>query len=84
MDLKGKLQLTFLLANHWNALVSAIMSEDPSIYLRPAREKQDPTRVFDSKKWLWVPDDEEGFKKGSVKSTRGEKVLVELTDGQVR
>ena len=59
------------------------MADDPSVFLRPAKEMQDPTRTFDSKKWLWIPDDEEGFKKANVKSTKGEKVLVELTDGQV-
>ena len=59
------------------------MSEDPSVFLRPVKETVDPTRAFDSKKWLWIPDDEEGFKKANLKNTRGEKVLVELTDGQV-
>ena len=61
------------------------MSDDPSVYLRPSssREVFDQTRIFDSKKWLWVPDEEEGFKKACVKSVRGDKVLVELTGGQV-
>lgn len=59
------------------------MADDPSVYLRPTKELVDPTRTFDSKKWLWIPDPEEGFKKASVKSTVGEKVRVELTDGQV-
>ena len=53
------------------------------MYLRPVKEVHDPSRTFDSKKWFWIPDDEEGYKKANVKSTRGEKVLVELTDGQV-
>ena len=61
------------------------MSDDPSVYLRPSssREVFDQTRIFDTKKWLWVPDEEEGFKKACVKSVRGDKVLVELTGGQV-
>lgn len=59
------------------------MADDPSVYLRPTKEAVDPTRAFDSKKWLWIPDPEEGFKKACVKSTVGEKVKVELTDGQV-
>ena len=60
------------------------MSDDPSVYLRPSssREVFDQTRIFDSKKWLWVPDEEEGFKKACVKNVRGDKVLVELTGGQ--
>ncbi len=60
------------------------MADDPSVYLRPAREITDPTKIFDSKKWLWIPHDDEGFVKANVKSTKGDKVVVELTDGQVR
>lgn len=61
------------------------MSEDPSVYLRPtaSRTVYDQTKAFDSKKWFWVPDDEEGFKSAFVKSTRGEKVLLEMPDSSV-
>ena len=61
------------------------MSEDPSVYLRPTPSKTvyDQTKAFDSKKWLWLPDEEEGFKTAFVKATRGEKVLLELADGSV-
>lgn len=61
------------------------MSEDPSVYLRPTPSKTvyDQTKAFDSKKWLWLPDEEEGFKSAFVKATRGEKVLLELADGSV-
>lgn len=62
------------------------MSDDPTAYLRPERSKEviDQMRMFDAKKWLWVSDDEEGFKAACVKSQKGEnKVVVELSDGSV-
>jgi len=37
--------------------------------------------MFDSKKWLWVPDDEEGFKTACVKKQTGDTCLLELSDG---
>ena len=59
--------------------------DDPSAYLRPSRTKDtiDTTRMFDSKKWTWVPDEEEGFKAAEIKSQKGERVTVELDNGQV-
>ena len=59
--------------------------DDPSAYLRPSRTKDtiDQTRMFDSKKWTWVPDEEEGFKSAEIKSQKGERVKVELDGGQV-
>ena len=59
------------------------MSDDPSVYLRAAPSKGDTAAAFDSKKWLWVPDQEEGFKNAQVLSTKGDKVKVELPDGSV-
>ena len=61
------------------------MSDDPSVYLRPSASKDvmEKTRAFDSKKWLWIPDEEEGFKAAQVLSTRGDKVRLELPDGSV-
>jgi myosin heavy chain 6/7 len=58
--------------------------DDPEAYLRPSREKDtiDPTRMFDTKKWTWVPDEEEGFKSATVKSQKGERLVVELDGGQ--
>lgn len=60
--------------------------DDPSAYLRPSRTKDtiDQTRMFDSKKWTWIPDDEECFKSATIKSQKGERIVVELDDGQVR
>lgn len=60
--------------------------DDPSIFLRPSRTKDtiDQTRMFDSKKWTWVPDDEESFKAAEIKGQKGERVTVELSDGQVQ
>ena len=43
----------------------------------------DQTRAFDSKKWLWVPHDEEGFQQVEVKKSQGEKVVLEFPDGSV-
>lgn len=59
--------------------------EDPSAYLRPSKDRDamDQARVFDAKKWTWVLDDEEGFKSAVVKGQKGERVVVELSDGQV-
>ena len=59
--------------------------EDPSAYLRPSKDRDamDQARVFDTKKWTWVPDEEEGFKSAVVKGQKGERVVVELSDGQV-
>jgi len=60
-------------------------SDDPSEYLRAAatRDILEQTRMFDSKKWLWVPDDEEGFKTACVKKQTGDTCLLELSDGSV-
>ena len=60
--------------------------DDPEAYLRPSRERDtiDQTRMFDSKKWTWIPDEEEGFKCATVKSQKGERLVVELDDGQVK
>ena len=60
-------------------------SDDPSAYLRVSstRDVLEQTRMFDSKKWLWVPDDEEGFKAACVKSQKGDTCLLELSDGSV-
>lgn len=60
-------------------------NDDPSAYLRVSstRDVLEQTRMFDSKKWLWVPDDEEGFKAACVKSQKGDSCLLELSDGSV-
>ena len=59
--------------------------DDPESYLRPSRvtDTIDQTRMFDSKKWTWIPDDEEGFKSATIKSQKGERLVVELDNGQV-
>lgn len=61
------------------------MSDDPSAYLRPAASKRvmDQTRAFDTKKWLWIPHDEEGFQQVEVKKSHGEKITLEFLDGSV-
>ena len=62
------------------------MSEDPSVYLRASKTTQvmEQTRMFDAKKWVWVPDEDEGFKSASIVSQKGDKCALELSDGQVR
>ena len=59
--------------------------DDPSTYLRSSRTQDiiDQTRMFDSKKWIWVPDEEEGFKAATVKGQKGDKCTVEFSDGAV-
>lgn len=59
--------------------------DDPEAYLRPSKDRDtvDQTRMFDSKKWTWVTDEEEGFKSATVKSQKGERVLVEFDNGEV-
>ena len=66
--------------------LGTMSGDDPSAYLRPEKTKDmmDQTRMFDSKKWTWVPDDEEGFKSAAVKGQKGERVTVQYADGQVR
>ena len=54
------------------------MSEDPSVYLRAAKSTTIETS-FDSKKWLWVPDEEEGFKAANIISQKGDKCVLELS-----
>lgn len=58
---------------------------DPSVYLRPGRTMDitEQMRMFDAKKWLWLSDEEECFKAAFVKSTKGDKMVVELPDGNV-
>ena len=64
---------------------AAAMSDDPSVYLRAAKttDTMEQSRMFDSKKWLWLPDDEEGFKTATLKSQKGDKCVLELSDGAV-
>ena len=59
------------------------MSDDPEVYLRAAPNKGGSGGAFDSKKWLWVPDAEQGFAQAQVLSTKGDKVTVELPNGSV-
>lgn len=61
------------------------MSDDPSVFLRPApdRSMQDQTRMFDSKKWVWIAHDEEAFVAAQVKGQKGDMLTIETPDGQV-
>lgn len=58
-------------------------------YLRQtmAQQMADQTKTFDTKKLMWIPDQDkkgvEGFVAASVKSTTGEKAEVETLDGKV-
>lgn len=61
------------------------MSDDPSAFLRASKTQEimEQTRMFDSKKWLWVPDEEEGFKAANIISQKGDRCVLELSDGSV-
>ena len=71
--------------NYFGREAAEMSNDDPSVYLRVSstRDVLEQTRMFDSKKWLWVPDDEEGFKAACVKSQKGDSCLLELSDGSV-
>ncbi|XP_065826219.1 myosin heavy chain, striated muscle-like [Oscarella lobularis] len=58
------------------------MADVMESYLRP-KEKGGGIGAggFDSKKWVWVPHDTEGFVAGEVKSRKGNKVTVQLPNG---
>lgn len=55
---------------------------DPSVFLRSEKSGGDGP-VFDAKKWLWVPDDNEGFIAATIKDQKGDNVVLELTNGSV-
>lgn len=65
---------------------SAKMSgEDPEQYLRPTDKATmlERTKTFDAKKWLWIPDEKEGYLAASVASTKGDMLTVETSAGKV-
>ncbi|KAK6017062.1 myosin SH3-like domain protein, partial [Ostertagia ostertagi] len=47
-------------------------------YLKRSREQQlkDQSQPYDSKKSVWVPDPEEGYVAGEIKSTKGDNAVV--------
>ena len=71
----------FAFADRRNRFAMADVMES---YLRP-KEKGGGIGAggFDSKKWVWVPHDTEGFVAGEVKSRKGNKVTVQLPNGSV-
>ena len=56
---------------------------DAEQYLVRAKTDNDAQMAFDSKKWLWVPHEEEGYKSASVLETKGEMVKVKFDNGKV-
>lgn len=42
---------------------------------------QDQSKVYDSKKNCWVPDEEEGYVEGIIKKTEGDMVQVAIGQG---
>ena len=60
--------------------------EDPEQYLRPTDKATmlERTKTFDAKKWLWIPDEKEGYLAASVVSTKGDMLTVETAAGKVR
>ena len=59
------------------------MAEEAERFLRSAAVDQQAQQAFDSKKWLWVPHEQEGFVKATVKETKGEQIEVEVQNGGV-
>ncbi len=55
--------------------------DDPSTFLRASKSQDTPS--FDSKKWLWVPDENAGFIPASIKEQKGDKVVLDLDNGSV-
>lgn len=41
------------------------------------------SKLFESKKWVWIQDKKECFKVVEVKSFKGDIYVVEINDGQV-
>lgn len=59
------------------------MAEEAERFLRTAAVDHAAQQAFDSKKWLWVPDEEQGYVKATVKETKGEQVVVDIQNGGV-
>ena len=57
---------------------------DAEKFLKRSEADSAAQASFDSKKWLWVPHEEEGFKSASVLETKGEMVKVRFDNGKVR
>jgi hypothetical protein len=59
--------------------------EDPEQYLRPTDKATmlARTQTFDAKKWLWIPDEKEGYLAAAVVSTKGDMLTVETSAGKV-
>ncbi|PIO64944.1 myosin head [Teladorsagia circumcincta] len=51
-------------------------------YLKRSREQmlKDQSQPYDSKKSVWVPDQEEGYVAGEIKSTKGDNAVVIIGD----
>ena len=60
------------------------MADDPEKYLRTKKAPSTGASGFDSKKWCWVPDENEGFLAGEIKSRKGSKLACQLPNGSVR
>ena len=60
--------------------------EDPEQYLRPTDKATllERTKTFDAKKWLWIPDEKEGYLAASVVASKGDMLTVETSSGKVR
>lgn len=60
-------------------------SEDPEQYLRPTDKATllERTKTFDAKKWLWIPDEKEGYLAAAVTATKGDMLTVETSAGKV-
>lgn len=57
---------------------------DPVAMLRiDKKSMMAANKEFETKKWVWVTDEKEGYKAAEIKSTKGDKLMVETNDGKV-
>lgn len=60
-------------------------TEDPVAFLRVDNKLAmlEESKTFESKKWVWIVDEKEGYKAAEVKSSKGSNYVVETNDGKV-
>ena len=59
--------------------------EDPVAFLRVDNKLAllEESKNFESKKWIWIADEKEGYKAAEVKNSKGSSFVVETNDGKV-
>lgn len=59
------------------------MDQDPSAFLRSEKSPGGNVTLYDTKKWVWVPDEATGFLAAELKEQNGDNVVLELNNGSV-